>query len=125
MTKRNKILTVAGSVLFVIIVCAVTVFIIGQIRTENKPRESDSTSQQQEDPEKSIKEAGEHEAKGETEAAIEDYKKAMENFKKANNEAGAEAARMQIEYLENLPSEPLVDTPDPQPMIRGQEHLYD
>lgn len=131
MTSKNKTLLIVGSVLLVATVSVATALLISNLSQQEDPKD-DSSSQQQkdaseflQDAHKNTKEAAEHEAAGETEAAIEDYKRAKENFEKANDEAGAEGSRMQIEYLENLPSEPLVDTPDPEPMVRGQEHLYD
>jgi len=132
MKKSNKLLKIIGALVLVAGIAAATYFIMQKVSPNESNTTSDGTvvtdSEAQkalEEAKKKTAEAAEHEAKGETEAAIEDHKAAMENYQKAGDAGNAEGARMQVEYLQNLPSEPLVETPDPEPMVRGQEHLYD
>ena len=47
-------------------------------------------------------EAASAEQQGETAKAIESYKKALDKYREAGDEAGESSAKMQIEYLEKV-----------------------
>ena len=102
--SKKTMKTIALSLLAVMVIAALTLGILVYASNNNDADNTGANTPQSfiEAGNKSARSAAKHEESGNTQAALDDYKKALFAYQQAGDKQGEESVKLQIAYLESL-----------------------